>query len=249
MGRLEGLVAVITGAGSGIGLATADAMVREGARVAALDVKPPASRAGLLVVTADVSDQASCDAAVSHASAEFGAVDILVNNAGIGATGTVEENGDEEWHRVFDVNVLGMVRMMRAALPDLRRSSHAAVVNLASIVSTTGLPRRACYGASKGAVLALTMAMACDHVGEGIRVNCVCPGTVDTPWVGRLLAASEDPEAERAALVARQPVGRLGSAEEIAAAIVYLASPDAGYVTGAALAIDGGTSGFRVPGR
>jgi NAD(P)-dependent dehydrogenase (short-subunit alcohol dehydrogenase family) len=134
-------------------------------------------------------------------------------------------------------------------LPLLRDSAHAAIVNTASIVSTTGLPRRACYGASKGAVLSLTMAMAADHVGEGIRVNCVCPGTVDTPWVGRLLAATDDPDGARADLVARQPVGRLGTAEEIAEAIVYLASPAAGYVTGAALAIDGGTAGFRVPAR
>jgi 2-keto-3-deoxy-L-fuconate dehydrogenase len=137
------------------------------------------------------------------------------------------------------------VRTARAFLPQLRQSDSAAIVNTSSVVATTGLPQRACYGASKGAVLALTMAMAADLVGDGIRVNCVCPGTVDTPWVQRLLAAAEDPDAARRALVARQPVGRLGTAEEVADAVVYLAT--ARYVTGTALAIDGGITGFRIP--
>jgi 2-keto-3-deoxy-L-fuconate dehydrogenase len=142
-----------------------------------------------------------------------------------------------------------MVRMMRATLPYLRRSQHAAVVNTASIVSWAGLPNRACYSASKGAVYALTLSMAADCVAEGIRVNCVCPGTVDTPWVGRLLAATDDPAAARAALEARQPLGRLGRAEEIASAIVFLADPSSAFVTGTALAIDGGMAGLRVPAR
>lgn len=245
--RLQGLRAVITGAGSGIGLATTEAMLREGARVAALDLSPPATRAGLLPIVADVTSQQDINAAVERAVETFGGIDIVVNNAGIGAIGTVEQNDDDEWRRLFDVNVLGMVRMARACLPHLRRSQHPAVVNLASIVSTTGLPARACYGASKGAVFSLTMAMAADCARDRIRVNCVCPGTVDTPWVGRLLAKAPDPTAARSALVARQPIGRLGTAEEIAAAIVYLASPEAGYVTGTALAIDGGTSGFQIP--
>lgn len=245
--RLQNLSAVITGAGSGIGLATTRAMLVEGARVAALDLKPPTAAAGLLPLIADVTSQESVDSAVKRAVDAFGGVDILVNDAGIGAVGTVEDNDDKEWRRLFDVNVLGMVRMARACLPHLRRSPHPAIVNLASIVSTTGLPQRACYGASKGAVYSLTMAMAADCAAQRIRVNCVCPGTVDTPWVGRLLAQSGDPAAARAALVARQPIGRLGTAEEIAAAIVYLASPEAGYVTGTALAIDGGTSGFQLP--
>src|SRR5581483_8178533 len=142
---------------------------------------------------------------------------------------------------------VGIVRTARAFLPLVRQSAHGSIVCTASIVSNVGLPQRACYGASKGAVQALTMAMACDLAPERIRVNCVCPGTVDTPWVGRLLDQAADPAAARAALIARQPIGRLGTAEEIAAAIVYLASPDAGYVTGTSLAIDGGTSGFQRP--
>lgn len=246
--RLEGLAAVVTGAGSGIGLATVAALRGEGARVAALDLRPPPAADGVVPLVCDVTDEASVDAAVAAAAAELGAIDILVNNAGIGAQGTVEENEIDEWSRVFDVNVFGMVRMSKACLPHLRRSVNPAIVNTASIVSWTGLPRRACYGASKGAVYALTLAMAADHAAERIRVNCVCPGTVDTPWVERLLAAAPDPSAARENLIARQPIGRLGTAAEIAVAIAYLASPAAGYVTGSALQIDGGTHGFLVPG-
>lgn len=244
---LNDLVAVVTGAGSGIGLATSTALLGEGARVAALDLQPPPARDGLLPLTCDVTDQEAVDAAVAAAVRHFGRLDLLINNAGIGAQGTVEENAIEEWQRVFDVNVFAMVRLTRACLPHLRKSPHAAIVNTASIVSWTGLPRRACYGASKGAVYALTLAMAADHLADGIRVNCVCPGTIDTPWVGRLLDAAPDPAAARANLVARQPIGRLGTAEEVAAAICYLASPAAGYTTGTALQIDGGTHSVVVP--
>jgi NAD(P)-dependent dehydrogenase (short-subunit alcohol dehydrogenase family) len=224
-------------------------MASEGAQVAALDLRPPASAERITGFEADVTDTASMNRAASAVVELLGGLDILVCNAGIGSVGTVEDNDDDEWHRVYDVNVVGIVRTARAFLPTLRRSPSAAIVNTASIVSHVGLPRRACYGASKGAVLALTLAMAADLVEEGIRVNCVCPGTVDTPWVGRLLDAAEDPEAARSDLVARQPIGRLGTAEEIAEAIVYLASPAAGYTTGTALALDGGISGFRVPSR
>ncbi|MEE1821474.1 SDR family oxidoreductase, partial [Streptomyces sp. BE20] len=168
------------------------------------------------------------------------------NNAGIGAIGTVEDNPDDQWHTVLDVNVLGLVRVTRAALPHLRASAHASVVNVCSIAATAGLPQRALYSASKGAVLSLTLAMAADHVREGIRVNCVNPGTVDTPWIGRLLESAGNPAAERAALCARQPHGRLVTSEEVAAAVVYLAGPAAGSVTGTALAVDGGMAGLRL---
>jgi NAD(P)-dependent dehydrogenase (short-subunit alcohol dehydrogenase family) len=245
----DGLVAAVTGGGSGIGLATARAMASAGARVAALDLRPPEGEAGITGFTADVTDQASLHAAAAAVRDGLGNVDVLVCNAGIGAVGGVEDNDDDEWHRVYDVNVVGIVRTVRAFLPQLRASHQAAIVTTASVVSNVGLVQRAVYGASKGAVLSLTLAMAADLVGEGIRVNTVCPGTVDTPWVGRLLDQADDPAAARAALVARQPVGRLGTAEEVAAAITYLASPAAGYVTGTALAIDGGIAGIRVAPR
>ena len=250
--EFAGLAALVTGGASGIGLATARLLAARGARVAVLDrVKADAESAGLCPVVADVTDDAQVRAAVAEAAGLLdGRLDILVNNAGIGAAGTVEDNDDDQWHRVLDVNVLGIVRTTRAALPLLRQAvrehGQAAIVNTCSIAGTAGLPQRALYCASKGAVYALTLAMAADHVAEGIRVNCVNPGTVDTPWVGRLLDAAPDPQAERAALTARQPMGRLVTADEVAAAIAYLASPLAGATTGTALAVDGGMSGLRV---
>ncbi|MFF9779983.1 SDR family NAD(P)-dependent oxidoreductase [Streptomyces sp. NPDC013978] len=245
-GELTGLRAIVTGGASGIGLATARLLAARGASVAALDLDPAGASAPLLGLKADVTDDASVREGVAEAARRLGGIDILVNNAGIGAQGTVEDNPDEQWHRVLDVNVLGMVRTSRAALPHLRASSHASIVNTCSIAATAGLPQRALYSASKGAVLSLTLAMAADHVREGIRVNCVNPGTADTPWVGRLLDAADDPEAERAALNARQPMGRLVTADEVAAAIAYLASPAAASVTGTALAVDGGMQGLRL---
>jgi 2-keto-3-deoxy-L-fuconate dehydrogenase len=250
--QFEGLVALVTGGGSGIGLATARLLAAEGARVAALDldpsaaIQPVAGAEPLLPLVADVADEAAVSAAVAAVVERWGGLDVLVNNAGIGASGTVEDNPYEEWRRVLDVNLLGLVRTTRAALPHLRRSAHAAVVNTCSIAATAGLPDRALYSASKGAVLALTRAMAADHVREGIRVNCVNPGTVDTPWVRRLLAAAPDADAELAALRARQPLGRLVSAEEVAFAIAQLASPLAASTTGAALAVDGGIEALRM---
>ena len=245
MAEFSGLTAIVTGGASGIGLATAKLLAGRGARVACLDLDPgvPEPLTGL---RADVTDDASVRAAVTAAAETLGGLDIVVNNAGIGAQGTVEDNDDAEWARVFDVNVQGMVRTARAALPHLRRSAHPAVVNVCSIAATAGLPQRALYSATKGAVLSLTLAMAADHVREGIRVNCVNPGTADTPWIGRLLARADDPEAERAALNARQPTGRLVSADEVAAAIAYLASPLASATTGTSLAVDGGMQGLRL---
>lgn len=245
-GELAGLRAAVTGGGSGIGLATARLLAERGARVAVLDLHPGGVGEPLRYCRADVRDDASVRTAVTEVVQWLDGLDILVNNAGIGAAGTVEDNPDEEWHRVLDVNLLGMVRTTRAALPALRRSDHASVVNICSVAATAGLPQRALYSSSKGAVLSLTRAMAADHVREGIRVNCVNPGTVDTPWVGRLLDAAPDPAAERAALSARQPTGRLVRAEEVAAAVAYLVGPAAGSVTGTALAVDGGMAGLRL---
>ncbi|MFE2060995.1 SDR family NAD(P)-dependent oxidoreductase [Streptomyces sp. NPDC059467] len=246
MTDFEGLKALVTGGASGIGRATAELLAERGAQVAVLDLDPSSVEKPLLGFRADVTDDSSVRTAVESAVEALGGLDVLVNNAGIGAQGTVEDNDDDEWHRVYDVNVLGMVRAARAALPHLRRSEHAAVVNTCSIAATAGLPQRALYSATKGAVYSLTLAMAADHVREGVRVNCVNPGTVDTPWIGRLLGKATDPAAERAALEARQPTGRLVSAPEVALAIAYLASPLSGATTGTSLAVDGGMQGLRL---
>jgi NAD(P)-dependent dehydrogenase (short-subunit alcohol dehydrogenase family) len=242
----EGLVAAVTGGASGIGRATARLLGERGARVAVLD-RVDAADSDVLGLRCDVTSDAEVRAAVDRVAGDLGGLDVLVTNAGVGAVGTVEENDDAEWVRVLDVNVLGAVRVTRAALPYLRRSRSAAVVTTCSVVSYAGLPRRALYGATKGALYALTLAMAADHVAEGIRVNAVAPGTADTPWVARLLAQSSDPAAERAALEARQPMGRLVTAEEVAQAIAYLASPLSGSTTGTVLAVDGGVHGLRLP--
>ncbi len=238
--EFSGLTAVVTGGASGIGAAAAAVMAERGARVAVLDLDPGADG-----FRCDVSDDGEVTAAIAAVVDRFGGIDVLVNNAGIGAQGDVTANDDDEWHRVLDVNVVGMVRTTRAALPHLRRSAAAAVVNTCSVAAWNGLPDRALYSASKGAVLALTFAMATDHLEDRIRVNCVCPGTADTPWVGRLLDAAPDPAAERAALAARQPMGRLVTAAEVGNAIAYLASPLSGSTTGTALAVDGGMHGLR----
>jgi 2-keto-3-deoxy-L-fuconate dehydrogenase len=249
MNELQGLKALVTGGASGIGLATASAFAAEGAAVVVLDLasaRPDALAPELGYVTANIADDAAVRSAVAAAVESLGGLDILVNNAGIGAQGTVADAGDDEWLRVLNVNVVGTARVSRAAWPALRASARAAVVNTASIAATVGLPQRAVYSASKGAVLALTLAMAADGMPDGIRVNAVSPGTADTPWVGRLLDSAPDPAAERAALEARQPHGRLVSADEVAHAVVYLASPRAGSTTGTEVAVDGGMSGLRL---
>lgn len=242
---MTGLTAVVTGGASGIGAATAAELAQLGANVAVFDLNT-ADVTDHFAQTVDITDDASVRAGVDAVVDQFGGIDVVVNNAGIGAQGSVEDNDDEEWHRVLDVNVLGIVRVTRAALPHLRKSAHAAVVNTCSVAATAGLPQRALYSASKGAVYSLTLAMAADHLREGIRVNCVNPGTADTPWVGRLLDSAPDPAAERAALSARQPSGRLVTADEVAAAIAYLASPAASAVSGTSIAVDGGMQGLRL---
>src|SRR3954449_11923040 len=193
----DGLVAAVTGGGAGIGFAVAEELTARGAVVAALDVDPSGVPADVTGIRCDVTDRASVDAAVAEVVERFGGLDVLVNNAGISAVGTVEDLGDDDWHRVLDVNVVGVARVSAAALPHLRRSGHAAIVNMCSIGALNGLPQRVLYNASKGAVLALTYAMATDHVAEGVRVNCVSPGTVFTPFVENFLRQFDDPDTER----------------------------------------------------
>jgi 2-keto-3-deoxy-L-fuconate dehydrogenase len=240
MGSFSGVRAIVTGGASGIGAAVTAALLDQGARVAVLDLEPAGLPDGVLGQQCDVGDRGSVEAAVEAVARTFGGIDVVINNAGIGATGTVADNDDEDWLRVLNVNVVGMVRVSAAALPHLKRSKAAAIVNVGSIAATHGLPQRALYSASKGAVDALTRAMAADHLREGIRVNCVNPGTADTPWVNRLLGAADDPEAERRALEARQPHGRLVSPDEVAASVLFLADPANASTSGVSLAVDGG---------
>ncbi len=247
MNDYDGLVALVTGGASGIGASVARLLTSRGARVAVLDRDAADPRHAALSVACDVTDPAAVGAAVARALDTFGRLDVVVNNAGIGAQGDVAANGDEEWHRVLDVNVVGMARVTRAALPHLRQSPSASVVCTSSVVAIVGVPNRALYSATKGAVLALALAMAADHVHDGIRVNAVLPGTADTPWVGRLLDSAADPEAARTQLRDRQPLGRLVSPDEVAHAIAYLGSPLSGSTTGTALTVDGGMTGLRLP--
>jgi NAD(P)-dependent dehydrogenase (short-subunit alcohol dehydrogenase family) len=243
-------VALVTGAGSGIGEATALRFGREGAAVAAADLSEPAaaSTAGRIrqaggravAFAADVSRDADCRRLVAETIGQLGGLDILVNNAGIGAVGTVLETDEATFEQVMDVNVKGTFLLSKAALPAMIARKAGVIVNTASIAGVRGIPQRAAYTASKHAIVGLTRAMALDHVKDGIRVNCVCPGTADTPWVGRLLAQAADPQAARAALVARQPMGRLGRADEMAAAILFLASDESSFTTGTAMLVDGG---------
>ncbi|MGN5732957.1 SDR family NAD(P)-dependent oxidoreductase [Arthrobacter psychrochitiniphilus] len=244
--ELSNLTAVVTGGASGIGAAIAAKLQSMGANISVLDLNPTNLPVGQLGFICNVADDASVKAAIEGTVAAFGGVDIVINNAGIGAQGTVEDNDDAEWARVWDINVVGMVRVSRAALPHLRKSSAAAIVNTCSIAATAGLPQRALYSATKGAVLSLTQAMAADHLREGVRVNAVNPGTADTPWISRLMDSAPDPVAERAALNARQPHGRLVAADEVAGAVAYLASPLSGSTTGTSIAVDGGMQALRL---
>ena len=193
-----------------------------------------------MAVPGDVSDSATVAAIVAGVVRRFRKLDILVNNAGVGVAGTVLTTSEDDWDALMRVNVKSMFLMAKAALPAMIGRQRGVIVNTASIAGVAGLRDRAAYAASKHAVVGLTRAMALDHVGDGIRVNCICPGTTMTPWVTQRVNESKDPKATLAAMTARQPMGRLGTAAEIAAGILYLASDDASFATGTALVVDGG---------
>jgi 2-keto-3-deoxy-L-fuconate dehydrogenase len=231
----DGKRALVTGAGSGIGAAVARRLAAGGATVVLADVAlaPAAALArqlGSEAIELDVRDEAQVTPAMAN-------VDVLVNVAGVGSTTTAPETTLETWEDVFAVNARGTFLCCKHAIPGMAARGGGSIVNVASVAALVGLPRRAAYCAAKGAVVSLTRALAVDHVGDGIRVNAVCPGTVDSPWVHRLV---EDAGESLAELRARQPLGRLGTPEEIAAAVAYLASDEAAFVTGTALVIDGG---------
>jgi NAD(P)-dependent dehydrogenase (short-subunit alcohol dehydrogenase family) len=236
----ENRTVVVTGAASGIGAEVARLFVEQGAQVLAADLDPTNVPAGAAPFEADVSLEADVNAMVDAALNEFGRVDILCNNAGIGSVHDVLGCSVDEWDRLFAVNVRGVFLGTKAALPSMLERGFGVIVNTASVAGMMGLRDRAAYCASKGAVISLTQQVAVQYAGTGVRCNCVCPGTVDSPWVGRLLDQADDPAAARERLVARQPLGRLGQPTEVATAILYLASDDASFMTGTSLVIDGG---------
>jgi NAD(P)-dependent dehydrogenase (short-subunit alcohol dehydrogenase family) len=232
--------AVVTGAASGIGFEIARQLLSLGHVVVAADIDPSGAPDGAVRVRADVSDGADVQAVISACVEAGGGIDMLFNNAGIGSTNDAIGCTLDEWERLFAVNARGTFLGIKHALPHMLAAGRGAIVNTASIAGLVGLKDRFAYCASKGAVISLTRQVAVQYAGTGVRCNAIAPGTADTEWVGRLLDAAEDPVAARAALVARQPVGRLGTAEEIAKAALYLASDDADFITGTVLVIDGG---------
>ena len=237
--RLAGKTAFVTAAGQGIGRASAEAFLAEGAKVFATDIDPDklAGLDGAERFALDVTDAASIAAAAERA----GPVDVLFNCAGYVAVGTVLECDPDDWERSFAINVRSMFDTIRAFLPGMIAQGGGRIVNMASVASSLkGIRFRAAYGATKAAVIGLTKSVAADYIDKGVACNAVCPGTVDTPSLGERIAAFDDPEAARRDFVARQPMGRLAEAHEIAKLVVYLASDEAAFVTGQAIAIDGG---------
>ena len=238
--RFEGRTAIVTGAGSGIGFEMARLFLAEGAAVVAADLQADTVPDGCLSVPVDVSAPGGAKKMVDMAVQHTGRLDVLCNNAGISSTTDVLSCTPEEWDQVFAVNVRGVFLGTKYALPHMLDGGVGAIVNTASVAGLIGLKDRAAYCASKGAVIAFTKQVAVQYAGTGVRCNCICPGTVDSPWVQNLLDKADDPAAMRADLVARQPVGRLGTPEEVAKAALYLASDDASFTTGSAWVLDGG---------
>jgi 2-keto-3-deoxy-L-fuconate dehydrogenase len=237
---VKGKKAVVTAAAQGIGRATALALAAAGAEVLATDInetvlKELEGTAGIRTLKLNVLD----DAAVKAAITDNGPFDILVNSAGVVHGGSIMEMKDEDLDFAMDLNVKSMIRMIRAVLPAMLEKKDGAIVNIGSVASSIkGVPNRFAYGVTKAAVIGLTKAVAADYVTQGVRINAICPGTVESPSLQDRLRAQGDYEAARAAFIARQPIGRIGTPEEIADLAVYLAG--ATYTTGQAYAIDGG---------
>jgi NAD(P)-dependent dehydrogenase (short-subunit alcohol dehydrogenase family) len=249
MERLRGKRIIVTGAGSGIGRAIALRFAAEGARVVISDVDEEAAalvaaEAGgeTLVRKTDVTSTSEVETLVQTSVEEWGGLDVMVNNAGIGVAGTTTVTTEEDYERVMDVCLRGTFLGMKHAIPAIRDSEGGSVINMSSVAALVGIADRAVYSAAKGAILAITRAAAIDHVEEGVRVNCIAPGTVDTPWIGRITAGYDDPEEARRNMQARQPHGRLVSPEEIAAMAAYLASDESASVIGACMVVDGGVT-------
>jgi NAD(P)-dependent dehydrogenase (short-subunit alcohol dehydrogenase family) len=249
MERLEGKRAIVTGAGAGIGEAIAIRLSGEGARVALADLDEGAAervagRIGgkTLALGTDVTRAEDVEALVQGVVERWGGLDVMVNNAGVGVAGTTPGTSEEDWERLMSVNLKGTFLGMKYAIPAMRDSGGGSIVNISSVAALVGIPDRAAYSATKGGILALTRAAAIDHVEEGVRVNCIAPGTVDTPWIGRITAGYDDPEEARARMEARQPHGRFVTTEEIAAMAAYLASDESASCVGACMVVDGGVT-------
>jgi NAD(P)-dependent dehydrogenase (short-subunit alcohol dehydrogenase family) len=240
MSTFEDRVAVVTGAASGIGFEMAAQLRARGATVVGVDLRSAGVPEGCEPVDLDVSDAAALEAAITSIVGRHGRIDLLFNNAGIGSTADPVSCTVEEWDRVFAVDVRAVFLATKFTLPSMLAQGRGVIINTASVAGLVGLRDRTAYCAAKGAVISFTKQVAIQYAGTGIRCNCICPGTVDSPWVGRLLDAADDPVAARASLTARQPIGRLGRPDEIAKAALYLASDDADFVTGTAMVIDGG---------
>jgi len=241
-GRLAGKTAFITAAGQGMGRAAALAFAREGARVWASDLNPKPldeleGKEGIRTRVLDVTDEAG----IAKAAKEVGDIDVLFNCAGIVQNGSILDAAPKDWDLGFDVNVKSMYLVSRAFLPGMLRKGRGSIINMASVASSIrGLPNRFVYGASKAAVIGLTKAIAADFVKQGVRCNCIAPGTVDTPSLQGRINTYADPVQARKDFVARQPMGRLGTVEDITGILVYLASDESLFATGNAFSIDGG---------
>ena len=249
MDRLEGKRAVVTGAGAGIGRSIALRLASEGARVAFAEVDEEAVEkvaseidGETLVRRTDVTRAEEVEELVASAVEAWGGLDVMVNNAGVGVAATVVDTTEEDYERVMDVCVRGTLLGMKYAIPAIRDAGGGSVINMSSVAALVGITDRAVYSAAKGAILSMTRAAAIDHVGEGVRVNCIAPGTVDTPWIDRITSGYDDPEEARAKRQARQPHSRFVTPEEIAAMAAYLASDEAASCIGACMIVDGGVT-------
>ncbi|MCL4541447.1 MAG: SDR family oxidoreductase [Chloroflexi bacterium] len=248
--KLTGKAAIVTGAGSGIGRAIAQMLAAEGARVAAVDFSKDGGEGTVqliqgaggecIFIEADVARASDVQRYVQTTVDRYGHIDVLCNNAGIGVAAPVTETTEEDWDRVLAVDLKGVFLGCKYTIPIMIRQGGGVIVNTASVAGMVGVLNRAAYCAAKAGVVGLTKSIAVDYIGQNIRANAVCPGTVDSPWIQKILNQQPDPVAERQRMVERQPMGRMGRPEEIARAVLYLASDDSAFVTGSTLVIDGG---------
>lgn len=247
--RLSGKRVLVTGGAAGIGRAISRRLAEEEAKVTVVDIDGDAARdtaeslgKGHLSLQADVCDEGQMAATVAQVVGEWGGLDVMINNAGVGVAANVEGTSEEDFNRVISVSLKGTFLGMKYGIPAVRDSGGGSVINMSSIAALVGLNDRVAYSAAKGGILAMTRAAAIDHISEGVRVNCIAPGTVDTPWVERITSGYDDPEEARAKMKARQPHGRLVTPDEIAAMAAYLASDEAASAVGAAMVVDGGVT-------